>query len=439
MPPKEWLKLAPKPRPLTDGKIWNVFLSYRSVNRGWVLNLYDVLTELGHKVFLDQYVLKPGDILINKLQEALESSQAGVLVWSDANKDSKWVNEEYVTLQGRAIAEDFIFVSVKIDNSKLPLFAANRIYVDFSSYPDGPNGGDLLRLVHAIVGEALKQEDIRFANEQDEAAMVATALVNTAIRHRRPERLIELFRTGGLVWETTASLGCKVAEGLTRLAEYDKAIMVLEELEKNFPRSIRPRQLKGLALARRASDKTLARSKKENDKDLEDAQEILGVLIEQNYMDSETMGIYARTWMDRYNNYGDIRDLRESAKYYSTAFDKQPTDYYPGINAAAKNVFLKDWAKAAEYADKVEKLVGLTVAEGDYWKTATVAEVQLIKRNYKAAAELYQKAVDIAPHEDGSIRSTAGQAELLMEQLQPPEAEKLLILNVFKDYMTPRT
>jgi len=59
------MKFAPKPVPLVNGNMWNVFLSYRSVNRAWVLNLYDILTELGHKVFLDQYVMKPLDILID--------------------------------------------------------------------------------------------------------------------------------------------------------------------------------------------------------------------------------------------------------------------------------------------------------------------------------------------------------------------------------------
>jgi hypothetical protein len=59
---------------LDDGNEWNVFLSYRSVNRPWVLNLYDVLIELGHKVFLDQYVLKPGDKLIKNLEAALNKN-----------------------------------------------------------------------------------------------------------------------------------------------------------------------------------------------------------------------------------------------------------------------------------------------------------------------------------------------------------------------------
>ena len=32
--------------------------------------LYDVLRELGHKVFLDQTALKPGDQLVKELQDA---------------------------------------------------------------------------------------------------------------------------------------------------------------------------------------------------------------------------------------------------------------------------------------------------------------------------------------------------------------------------------
>src|SRR5262245_28137418 len=45
----KWLDLAPRPGPLPAGKQWHVFLSYRSVNRPWVLALYDVLNVLGYK------------------------------------------------------------------------------------------------------------------------------------------------------------------------------------------------------------------------------------------------------------------------------------------------------------------------------------------------------------------------------------------------------
>ncbi len=65
------------------------FSFYRSVNRAWVLNLYDVLRHQGHRVFLDQCVLKAGDELETRLEDA-RTSQAGVLVWSTAMKVRYW-------------------------------------------------------------------------------------------------------------------------------------------------------------------------------------------------------------------------------------------------------------------------------------------------------------------------------------------------------------
>ena len=56
---EDWLALAPGPAPRPQGLKWDTFLSYRSTNRYWVLQLYDVLTHLGYSVFLDQYVLSP--------------------------------------------------------------------------------------------------------------------------------------------------------------------------------------------------------------------------------------------------------------------------------------------------------------------------------------------------------------------------------------------
>src|SRR6266536_4929186 len=141
MIPAEWLKYAPKPDPLEEGKIWNVFLSYRSVNRGWVLNLYDVLTELGFKVFLDQYVLKPGDSLAKTLEDGLENSEAGILIWSSAAKDSEWVRNEYDVMISKATNDKkFRFVPIRIERATLPSFANTKLFIDFTEYPDGPNG-----------------------------------------------------------------------------------------------------------------------------------------------------------------------------------------------------------------------------------------------------------------------------------------------------------
>jgi len=425
MVPKEWLKYAPSPDLLQPGKEWHVFLSYRSVNRPWVLCMYDVLTGLGYRVFLDQYVLKAGDILIDQLEKALEKSQAGVLIWSTAAKDSDWVRKEYNTLETMSTNDkNFKFVPIRIDKEKLPVFAANKIFIDFSDYPDGPNGGDLLRLLYSVCDKPMNSDTVHFANEQDDESKEETAKVNAAIRNNNPQRLKDLFQNGGLPWQTTSTLGCRAAEGLIKLKQNDDAIAMLEEIEKRFKKALRPKQLKALALARRGGPG-----------DLDTAQDILGVLYDKNHLDPETMGIYARTWMDRYTKSNNINDLKQSRDLYADAFAKAPDDYYTGINAASKSVLIgteKDLQKAIALAEQVQKLTGNEPVKGDYWRTATIGEVLLIQKKYKEAADMFEKAVEMARAETGSHDSSYTQAKRLMEKLKPTDEERAYIDEAFK-------
>jgi hypothetical protein len=84
----QWLQFAPKPPELTGDQKWHVFLSYRSVHRPWVIQLYDVLRHLGFEVFLDQYVLAASSTLISGLADGLEKSASGILVSRPATQDS---------------------------------------------------------------------------------------------------------------------------------------------------------------------------------------------------------------------------------------------------------------------------------------------------------------------------------------------------------------
>jgi len=423
--PNEWMKFAPEPLPLNQEDKWNVFLSYRSVNRRWVLNLYDILRELGHKVFLDQCALKIGDVLIRELQNALSASQAGILIWSKDSRDSEWVQREYEVMEAQVDEKKgFRFIPVILDETKLPLFAKRRIFLDFSSYPDGPNGGELLRLLYALAGKPLSQEAAHFASEQDEAALVATTRIKAAMKNKYSDRILQLFNEGGITWETSAALGCLAAESLTKLDRNDDAIMLLEKVEQCFPKAIRPKQLRALALARRGMKN-----------DLKIAQDILGELYESGERDPETIGIYARTWMDRYENSNDINDLKQSRDYYAEAFKNAQDDYYTGINAAAKSVFIGtevDLQLAAGYAQQVQQIVGTEPHPEDYWMTATVGEVLLIQKKYDEAGKIYEAAVAMARSEDGSHKTTWKQACRLMRKLKTTEEERTKIRKAFE-------
>jgi len=382
------------------------------------------LRHQGFEVFLDQVVLAGGDELIRGLENGLQQSQAGVLVWSSEASDSDWVHREYQTLERQALEKkEFCFVQVRLDNSKLPTFAANRVFLDFSAYPDGPNGGELLRLLHAITGKPLTSEAAHFAAEQDELARQQADEVGAAIRNKDPELLMELFNKGGLAWQTSPAIGCKSAEGLIKLGRNDDAIRMLEQLSQVFPQAIRPRQLQALALARRgASD------------DLRQAQRILGALYEAGERDPETLGIYARTWMDRYSRSADRSDLEQSRDLYAEAFERAGDDYYTGVNAASKSVLLgtpEDLTRAGDFAARVQQIVGTEAHPGDYWMTATVGEVFLLMKKYEEAARLYKVAVSMARSEKASHESTWQQACRLMAMLKPSAEERSLVRAAF--------
>jgi hypothetical protein len=74
------------------------------------------------------------------------------------------VLRKYSTREARTTKKPgFQFVPVRLDASELPTFAINRVLLDFSTHPDGPNGGELLRLLHAIVGQPLSPEAAHFS------------------------------------------------------------------------------------------------------------------------------------------------------------------------------------------------------------------------------------------------------------------------------------
>jgi len=418
-----WLAFAPPPDELKDGQKWNVFLSYRSVNRPWVINLYDVLRGHGHKVFLDQVTIVPGDRLIGTLEDALETSQAGVLVWSTTTADSEWVRREYEVMEAHSEGAGFHFVPVRLDTAKLPPFARTRVFLDFSGYPDGPNGGELLRLLHAIVGKPLTPEAARFAVEQDTAAQQANASIKAMVRNGNAPELLRLFERGGPAWETSSALACATAEGLTKLKSYDATLSLLDQIEPRFPNAIRPKQLRALALARRGREG-----------DLDVAQNILGVLYELGERDPETLGIYGRTWMDRYEVTKNVLHLRKSRDLYAEAFSGARDDYYTGINAAAKSILIgtpTDVQQGQTIAQRVQALVGLSTVPGDYWRTATVGEVQLMLGNYAAAGARYGDAVAIAPNELGSHETTWKQACRLMTAMQPTAEQRAVVRSAF--------
>ena len=395
-----------------------MFLSYRSVNRSWVLQLYDQLRYLGYEVFMDQFVLTTGDGLEDQLEQNLRRSATGVLIWSERSEDSVYCGKELRALSLlEQNKENFRSVVLRTSEVELPLFAQEKLWIDFSGQPDGPSGTGLLRLLYGLKGAALSDEAVHLAATYDEAVKRAAAKVSAARASGDPDALVELAESDAPEWTTTSMLPCKVADGLIALKHPGEALRILDGVTQRFPRSVRPQQLKGLALARQGNWKA--------------AQRVLGELHALGEKDPETLGMLARTWRDKFTETGDLLHLRKARNLFAEAFTATPSDYYTGINAAADSVMLEELDLADQYAADVEKLIGLVPCTGDYWKGVTVAEVQLIRGHFAAAARLYAAAVEDDPDARGNHEATRVQARRLMEKLRPAPEKRAAIEKAF--------
>ena len=231
------------------------------------------------------------------------------------------------------------------------------------------------------------------------------------------ETIVALAETSDLAWTGSPMLLCAAAEALIALKKVPAAQTVLDRAVERFPKALRPKQLQGLALAR--IGQTLK------------AQLVLGKLYAAGEIDPETLGILGRTWMDRYQATGEKTFLLKSRDLYRQAFEAFPKDYYTGINAASKSMLAGEKETAAQLAERVQGLVGDKPIPGDYWRTATVAEVQLLQGKIEVAASLYQAAVLIAPLEYGNHQLTYKQAALLLHALGGTDEQQALIASKF--------
>ena len=414
-----WLDLAPKPDALPAGKEWHVFLSYRSVNRPWVLALYDVLNVLGYKIFLDQYVLTAAAPLAIALGDALDASAGAVMIWSGSYEDSEWCKQEFAKLETmQSQKKGFRYVIARIDESEVAGLAATKLWIDFSKQREGPAGSGLLSLLYGLKGQPLPPAAVKLAAEVDAQMRDGLLSVKAARDAGDADALVALAETDDMAWTGSPMLMCSVAEGLIAMNKTPEAIKVLDRVEAAFPKALRPKQLRGLALAR--SQQTMK------------AQLLLGKLYAAGEIDPETLGVLARTWMDRYNQSGDQLFLLKSRDLYRQAFEAFPTDYYTGINAASKSLLAGEKETAAQLAARVQKVVGDKPVANDYWMTATAAELQLLQAKFPEAAALYRAAVVMAPGDKASHESTHAQAKLLSQTLGASDEQCALIDAAFR-------
>lgn len=119
----------------------SVFISYSSKDRNFIERLAGDLKNKGIHVWYDQWELKVGDSLFEKISTGIKSQDYIVVVLSDASVKSKWVMKELGAGFIRELQEKRVVVlPVVINDCEIPPLLTDKVYADFrKDYSSGLN------------------------------------------------------------------------------------------------------------------------------------------------------------------------------------------------------------------------------------------------------------------------------------------------------------
>lgn len=134
------MELSALPRPRAEAAMRmpsaaepvQVFLSHTKADIQFAKRLSASLREAGHKVWFDENENRTGDSILDRVQEGIRESRFLALLLSKNSVESEWVREEWKAkwMEERK-TNRYAILPIKIDDTDVPLFLADRVYADF--------------------------------------------------------------------------------------------------------------------------------------------------------------------------------------------------------------------------------------------------------------------------------------------------------------------
>ena len=265
---------------------------------------------------------------------------------------------------------------------------------------------------------SLKVGDI---NEFWQALEAWESRIQVARARRRPGDVLVLAdETPNYVLEFEALRSA--ADALVKLKRHNYALTVLERARMLNPDDVKAWQLEGIALGRAGR--------------FEEAKETLRRLAEHR-SDGETLGLLARTWKDQWLRLWEMQPLRASdpvaaakntaatleqgVQAYVRAFEADPGDYYPGINALLFGRLWEHLAGRISISDLQTIAAGARWAvhcalmqQRSYWALVTAAELALLQQQRDAMLDGYAEAAALAVAESDFFALDLSRQTLLL-------------------------
>lgn len=100
-------------------KKWKAFISHASEDKEFfVRELYHNLSNLGLRIWYDEFTLKVGDSLSRSIDNGLKNSEYGIVILSKAFLNKNWTDYEYRSLLSREINNKPIILPIWYETTK---------------------------------------------------------------------------------------------------------------------------------------------------------------------------------------------------------------------------------------------------------------------------------------------------------------------------------
>jgi AAA-like domain/TIR domain len=131
---------------MTRDFLWDVFLSHSSRDKALVRRLAESLRDAGLRVWLDEWVIQPGDDIYAAIENGLEYARTLILCMSQAAIDSDWVKlERNTTIFRDPQNKERRFIPLLLEACRLPAVIRRLAYIDWHD-EDGEALTKIIRL-----------------------------------------------------------------------------------------------------------------------------------------------------------------------------------------------------------------------------------------------------------------------------------------------------
>ena len=232
-------------------------------------------------------------------------------------------------------------------------------------------------------------------------------------------------------------------KGFRDLSDWNRVIALADDAPPELAQSPELRQLLSLALNRRGLPD-----------DQERAISIMEQQIAETGGDSESYGILGRIYKDRYDQAKKRGDDTEAAAYlekaiheYRAGFDKNPRDYYPGINVVNLLLQRGDDAARDELKELVPRVTDAVQARlggdrSDFWDLATDLQLAMVAQDWARAEQRAKAIIAQAPYAwmlETTIRDLQAVGKTFDDENDKRQLEKIVEMLRTSNYQTGGT